>query len=440
MPIPGLGLARWSSHSRKSSKSYSPRPSGSIDSVHDGFGLPSPDDPDPFGVRALELAGLAIKEAGSKSRPDNDAFDYRPSPTSPVFRLSTQSIDTVALRDVRRDSKRSTMSVDHGTQTAGLPSPTFREISRIIDSPPLDSPAPIDEGHRPVSTTESSHGVQADVPETIDELENEEEDEFFEDEEPEVVIEEAKPSLQVVNCAVVSLPTTKAKIVSIQRRGPPALPIKNPRRQHRIEALSQTSDGHASDIELRDDASSTYSSSPSKSAFDRSEYETNPWSEQTSLQDSDSVRHKDDNCSDKDVLHFSDRETSRSGTPSHIDTLHDMEQLPEPDQTTPVATLKKSDLAAVGLGIPLEGSTTDAADVSNIPHIEADAVESKVRDLVAHVGDVAASQEPDDFEDAVSLSSYYGEGEEKAEHAAHDSFHSVPQTPLDPPKEHLNFF
>ncbi|KAF3767392.1 hypothetical protein M406DRAFT_274895, partial [Cryphonectria parasitica EP155] len=49
------------------------------------FGVPDVEDPDPFGVKALEMAGLEIREAGSRLRPSSSNFEYTPSPTSPLF-------------------------------------------------------------------------------------------------------------------------------------------------------------------------------------------------------------------------------------------------------------------------------------------------------------------------------------------------------------------
>lgn len=57
------------------------------------FGVPDMEDPDPFGVKALEMAGLEIREAGTKQRPPSSQFDYSPSPTSQFFN-PRQSSDT----------------------------------------------------------------------------------------------------------------------------------------------------------------------------------------------------------------------------------------------------------------------------------------------------------------------------------------------------------
>jgi Las17-binding protein actin regulator len=54
-----------------------------------GFGLlPSEDDLDPFGVHALEEQGVEVREAGTRSRPSGDAFEYKPLPTSPIYATS----------------------------------------------------------------------------------------------------------------------------------------------------------------------------------------------------------------------------------------------------------------------------------------------------------------------------------------------------------------
>ncbi|KAI1261027.1 hypothetical protein F5Y18DRAFT_213482 [Xylariaceae sp. FL1019] len=75
------------------------------------FGLPNTSDPDPFGVVALEMAGMTIREAGSHLRPDSSQFEYHPSPTSPVFpKTKRGSVDTAISRS-NRGSYMSTRTV-----------------------------------------------------------------------------------------------------------------------------------------------------------------------------------------------------------------------------------------------------------------------------------------------------------------------------------------
>ncbi|KAI1382247.1 hypothetical protein F4677DRAFT_19685 [Hypoxylon crocopeplum] len=89
------------------------------------FGVPDTEDPDPFGVLALEMAGMGIREAGTRLRPDSSQFEYSPSPTSPFFpKVGRQSVDTYLSRSNRGSymssrtiaTERSQMT-DAGTQT-----------------------------------------------------------------------------------------------------------------------------------------------------------------------------------------------------------------------------------------------------------------------------------------------------------------------------------
>jgi lipid-binding SYLF domain-containing protein len=50
-----------------------------------GFGLPAPQDPDPFGAQAMEEAGLEIHEAGTGAKPKGEEFEFHPAATSPVY-------------------------------------------------------------------------------------------------------------------------------------------------------------------------------------------------------------------------------------------------------------------------------------------------------------------------------------------------------------------
>ncbi|KAH8758419.1 hypothetical protein F5883DRAFT_151689 [Diaporthe sp. PMI_573] len=87
------------------------------------FGVPDNEDPDPFGVRALEMAGLEIREAGTRHRPASSQFDYSPSPNSPLFGQfnNRQSTDTYITQSNRGSymSNRTTLSrmTDAFTQT-----------------------------------------------------------------------------------------------------------------------------------------------------------------------------------------------------------------------------------------------------------------------------------------------------------------------------------
>lgn len=92
--------------------------------ISPSFGIPEADDPDPFGVLALEKQGLEIREAGTAIRPASSQFEFHPSPTSPIYgKFHRRSMDTLATTMTNRDSymssltTRSRPSIDRGTQT-----------------------------------------------------------------------------------------------------------------------------------------------------------------------------------------------------------------------------------------------------------------------------------------------------------------------------------
>ena len=152
-----------------------------VDDPGTGFGLPpAEDDPDPYGVHALEEQGMEIKEiteAGTKNRPSSDAFEYKPSQHSPIFSNFNRQ-NSIAKRDARRDSGRlSIASIDRGTQTAEP-----LQMSNKTDSDEVDK-------------SEPHQDLNGDVEEANE-----------------------MPVIQ------------KAKVVTIPKRIPPALPPRNPYR------------------------------------------------------------------------------------------------------------------------------------------------------------------------------------------------------------------
>lgn len=169
------------------------------DDAATGFGLPPPeDDPDPYGVHALEEQGMEIKEiteAGTKSRPSSDAFEYKPSPHSPIFSNFNRQ-NSITQRDPRRDSGRlSIASTDRGTQTAeSLQMPT-------LTSSPKESGS-----GSPIMKTSRDLADDGDDGEPVHDLDSHEEEAH------------EMPVIQ------------KAKVVTIPKRIPPALPPRSPYR------------------------------------------------------------------------------------------------------------------------------------------------------------------------------------------------------------------
>ncbi|EUC27807.1 hypothetical protein COCCADRAFT_9698 [Bipolaris zeicola 26-R-13] len=121
------------------------------------FGIPDAVDPDPFGVLALQEAGLEIREAGTHSRPSSEQFEFKPSPTSPIyntFRNSTyrRSMDRSSIAGSRPSSWRMSNissvfeprapTVDMSTQTDDLPPPPPTIKKPAPKLPPRTSVAP----------------------------------------------------------------------------------------------------------------------------------------------------------------------------------------------------------------------------------------------------------------------------------------------------------
>ena len=177
--------------------------------VAPGFGLPAEDDPDPFGVKALEHEGFEIKEAGTNRRPSMEAFEYKPSPTSPIYSsFRRHSIDS-ARRNSKRSSVRSIASTDRGTQTADLEmSPTKSKHSESRNTSPIHS---------------TSEGIAEDV-------DGEKDQETPKGGHPDVIPEAAAPVI------------SKARLVTIPRRTLPSLPPRNPQRNASL-AIDAGTDG-----------------------------------------------------------------------------------------------------------------------------------------------------------------------------------------------------
>lgn len=189
------------------------------------FGLPDAGDPDPFGVHALLNEGFEIREAGTKSRPSTEAFEYKPSPTSPIFgtfgrhsldganRRDSNCIDRPSSngsnrRDSKRSSKQSISSIDRGTQTEPLGPAWFedalRDRTRYSPSKQTteDLIGEIDGGAVERNGVARKESIKP-IPE----------------------VDEAHGG---TGQPVIS----RARLVTIPRRIPPALPPRNPYRNH----------------------------------------------------------------------------------------------------------------------------------------------------------------------------------------------------------------
>ncbi|KAI0817930.1 hypothetical protein GGR55DRAFT_47745 [Xylaria sp. FL0064] len=134
-----------------------------ISHLSPAFGLPTTDDPDPFGVLALEMAGVGIREAGTHLRPESSQFEYHPSPTSPVFPKGKRgSVDTAMSRS-NRGSYMSNRTVNtEKSQTTDACTQTF---SATPETTPTHSQSQSEDGHQqhsPDEVQETKEPVEID--------------------------------------------------------------------------------------------------------------------------------------------------------------------------------------------------------------------------------------------------------------------------------------
>lgn len=282
------------------------------------FGIPDAADPDPYGVLALQEAGFEIREAGTHSRPTSEQFEFKPSPSSPIyntFRNSTfrRSIDTSVGGSRRSSWRTSTMSnlresrtpsvmIDTSTQTDDLPPPPSAtrsppalpprgSVARISTPPMAEIPEtrveeatpqkettekPVEDealkmeelpkeetitGTNTVTSTQDSEakdeGTSDDSDDSDDKEEEEEEedgDEGEEDDDDE--FEEEPVIIHQVHQAAAPQVVNRPRVVQVAKVAPPQLPARNPFRNR----MSTHSD--ASSLEASRDASA--GASPTK--------------------------------------------------------------------------------------------------------------------------------------------------------------------------------
>ncbi|CAN9324814.1 unnamed protein product [Alternaria alternata] len=247
------------------------------------FGIPDAVDPDPYGVLALQEAGLEIREAGTHSRPTSEQFEFKPSPTSPIyntFRNSTfrRSTDRSSFAGSRRSSWRtSTISgvlepriptADMSTQTDDLPPPppTVRKmpptlpprtsIARLPTPPIAEVPETRVEQATPPRAKSVERQIEEATPTAAKKTDSAvdskstgsprnstatevvEDDDSSDDEDDEF---EDEPVVYEVHQAAAPQ-AIHARVVQVAKPVAPALPVRNPFRNR----VSTNSDGSLS--------------------------------------------------------------------------------------------------------------------------------------------------------------------------------------------------
>ncbi|KAH8173079.1 las17-binding protein actin regulator domain-containing protein [Sarocladium implicatum] len=248
------------------------------------FGMPDEHDPDPFGVLALEMAGLEIREAGSRVRPTSSQMNYSQVVSPTTSKFPRQSMDTFLSRS-NRGSYMSNHTVksqatDAGTQTTGgspgtTPSPEQNDVSaqrksidqvdpipevkeeeeepvdytridttalKHISSPPsIHSATSVDlDNKSPQTNVEKDEADKVSKASSIYEKDSESENDAddsdvddLSDEEP-VVFEVAAVQPARTQQVASRVMQAKGSMVTIPKRLPPPLPIRNPGRRSRL--------------------------------------------------------------------------------------------------------------------------------------------------------------------------------------------------------------
>jgi lipid-binding SYLF domain-containing protein len=185
------------------------------------FGIPDNDDPDPFGVKALENEGVLIREAGSRRIPSLEIFEFRPSPSSPVYRRSRWSVDHCSGAPSWRSSVQSAVSNDRGTQT---------DESGLRRTGSDSSGSRISSRSSRRNTATSSHDSISDD-RLLGEQETNEEHGDYDAEQSVKPVPVSDHSVSTPESPRAMSPSfTRARLVTIPKRVPPALPPRHPSR------------------------------------------------------------------------------------------------------------------------------------------------------------------------------------------------------------------
>lgn len=185
------------------------------------FGIPDVEDPDPFGVKALQAEGLEIREAGTNSRPSPDTFEFKPATTSPIYSTFRKSVELRGRANSWRGSIQSVASVDKATQT------NEEDARNVMDSMVTRNSQPPSPAKK-----ETEH-----VHESSDDDEEEEEDDDDLGSGSHSFVQE--PSHIETAVPVVA----RARVVTVPKRIPPSLPARNPKRMSPLTMNNEVADG-----------------------------------------------------------------------------------------------------------------------------------------------------------------------------------------------------
>lgn len=185
---------------------------------------------------------MFIREAGTHNRPDQEVFEFRPSPSSPIYNsFVRQSIDASSPRQSWRasmQSAKSYVSADKGTQT---------DIQPPTSHPPRSESAASSRSLRNAATDSPSENPW-DTPDTSED--HEVHDEFENDNDFEILDASNAPvdKRESVRSAISSNPVeenspssnfSRPRLVTIPKRIPPTLPPRNPVRRNEATSTQE---------------------------------------------------------------------------------------------------------------------------------------------------------------------------------------------------------
>ncbi|KAI7221352.1 DUF500-domain-containing protein [Hortaea werneckii] len=337
------------------------------------FGVPEKDDPDPYGVLALEKEGLSLKEAGTHKRASWQEFSFNPAPNSPVHAAYRQSQSREMSR--RSSWRTSALSTAEAKTTSSLrtsldqPSkPTIRmsDMSTQTDfnDPPSPSRWSMRSGGSKAGSRRSSdqdrHSKMPELPEgkvletspdrneqqtapavngystpphtpppaDSQKAEPSRPDEEQEDEDAHIE-EPVVHSIQHVQPASPKM-ISKARIVNVPKRLPPKLPPRNPNRGSGplvIDASPKTSSPEDDDEEasVKSGRDSNLASPPAH-------------------EEASATRHSSEKVDEvKQVDGQDDARRSRSESPSKMDDVKlDDDDDDEPEMSNPLAKAQEA--------------------------------------------------------------------------------------------------
>ena len=210
------------------------------------FGIPDKEDPDPYGVKALQDAGMEIREATTRARASVDDFEFKPSPSSPIYpAFNRRSMDSRSNQSLSRRSswRTSTLSNEHRTPTAD--SATQTEYGD--DESPRRSPRRT--SRQPSLSDVPEHKTTDELPSPPPAIITNGFDGPVDDPDDEPVVHEIQ---HAASPQIISKPqiVSKARLVTVQKRPPPALPPRNPGRARKgpLVVTAEQSDSPTRDM------------------------------------------------------------------------------------------------------------------------------------------------------------------------------------------------